>query len=388
MEKSGWIVLDGFTSLAEIKELILDIKGKMRVKILAGMDYEADGRTKEGVIPEAAAVLLTSLHVDALGIVCPSEKTRDEIVEKYKKWSPLPLALGEKCGEKTHYSTEMWTKDEGIYRKDFKRRSAVCSSRKVVEISGIRTIGDRINPTGKPKLQQELRDWNMNGVVDLARSQVDAGVDILDINVHIPDVSEAELLTEAVYAVQRNVDAPIQIDSVNSRAVEAALKACDGKPIVNSVSGTKEAMETLLPMVYKYGAAMIGMTIDEEGVPMEAEKRYHIAERIVKNAENYGIEKEDIFIDCLVLPVSTAKTNVRESFRAAKMIREGLGVHTVLGIGNISYGMAKRSVMDKTCLILALEYGIDLPMINPAVPEMMETVACFRLFNGMEQMRR
>lgn len=246
----------------------------------------------------------------------------------------------------------------------------------------ILVIGERINPTGKKRFQQALREGDMNYIMERAIEQADAGADILDINVGLPGIEEAEMMTRVVKAVQSVVSLPLQIDSSDPEAIEAGLRACNGRAIVNSVNGEKEVLEKVLPIVKKYGAAVVGLTMDKGGIPEIAEARIAIAERIVEAAESYGIPREDVLIDALTLTISAQQKQAAETLKAVRYIREKMGLHCVLGVSNISFGLPERIHITASFLTQAMCCGLDFPIVNPNQKEIMDMVAAFRALSG------
>ena len=243
-------------------------------------------------------------------------------------------------------------------------------------------IGERINPTGKKRFQQALREGDMNYIMERAIEQADAGADILDINVGLPGIEEAEMMTRVVKAVQSVVSLPLQIDSSDPEAIEAGLRACNGRAIVNSVNGEQEVLEKVLPIVKKYGAAVVGLTMDKGGIPETAEARIAIAERIVKAAESYGIPREDVLIDALTLTISAQQKQAAETLKAVRYIREVMGLHCVLGVSNISFGLPERIHITASFLTQAMCCGLDFPIINPNQKEIMDMVFSYRALSG------
>ena len=262
------------------------------------------------------------------------------------------------------------------------RDLAVCSPLKTVVVSEPRIIGERINPTGKKRFRQALKEEDMDYILGMAIQQVEAGADILDVNVGAPGIDEKTMMVKVIKALQSVVDVPLQIDSTKPEVLEAALRVYNGKPLVNSVNGEKAVMEKILPLVAKYGAAVVGLTLDENGIPKDADGRIAIAEKIVDSARALGIKKENIAIDCLVLTVSAEQKAAMETLKAVRWVREDLGLKNVLGVSNISFGLPNRSNINTTFLTMALSAGLDLPIMNPNLPQMMWTVKSFKVLAG------
>lgn len=278
--------------------------------------------------------------------------------------------------------------EEAGYRETGRTHRGVCSASQVARFGGIKdsprilVIGERINPTGKKRFQQALREGDMNYIMERAIEQADAGADILDINVGLPGIEEAEMMTRVVKAVQSVVSLPLQIDSSDPEAIEAGLRACNGRAIVNSVNGEQEVLEKVLPIVKKYGAAVVGLTMDKGGIPETAKARIAIAERIVKAAESYGIPREDVLIDALTLTISAQQRQAAETLKAVRYIHEKMGLHCVLGVSNISFGLPERIHITASFLTQAMCCGLDFPIVNPNQKEIMDMVASYRALSG------
>ncbi len=263
------------------------------------------------------------------------------------------------------------------------RRRGVCSSRQLIELDGrVHVIGECINPTGNERLAQALLDHDTDYVVDLALDQADAGAEILDINVDMPGADGPAVMAEVVQAVQSEVSLPLQIDSSDPAVIEAGLRACCGRAIANSVTAETEKLAAILPIVKKYGAAVVGLTMDQRGIPVSAQQRFTLAEQILKAAGEYGIPGEDVLIDCLTLPVATQHGQVMETLRAVRMVHERLGLHCMLGVSNISFGMPDRTALTTSFLTQAMYCGVDLPILNPNRKEVMDAVSAFCTLSG------
>jgi 5-methyltetrahydrofolate--homocysteine methyltransferase len=255
----------------------------------------------------------------------------------------------------------------------------------MVELSGVRVIGERINPTGKKRFQQALREHDLNYIMERAIEQAEAGADILDINVGLPGLDEPSLMRQVVQAVQSVVDLPLQIDSSDPAAIEAGLRACHGRAIVNSVNAEPEVLQRILPLVKRYGAAVVGLTMDKSGIPQTAEARLALGRRILDSAQSYGIPKEDVLLDCLTLTVSAQQEQARETLRAVRMVHEELGLHCVLGVSNISFGLPERSQITVSFLTQAMACGLDLPIVNPNQREIMDAIAAYKALSGEDR---
>lgn len=412
------------TDLYEVKAAILAAKENTPLPVLTAMTFEANGRTFTGCTVEALALLAEGLGVDGVGINCSlgpaeiyplaqrlCEATNLPVFIKPNAGLPDPAtgaygvgpeqfcaeleryhalgiaAVGGCCGTTPEYIALLAKTfaDKAPVPRAPVRRSAVCTPTRTVEINTVRVIGERINPTGKKRFQQALRDGNMDYLLARAVEQAGAGADILDVNVGLPGVDEAAMMARAVKAIQSVCELPLQLDSTKADALEAGLRAYNGKPIVNSVNAEQAVLDRVLPLCKKYGAAVIGLTLDENGIPPKAEARFALAEKIVAAAEAAGIPRTDVYIDCLVLTASAQQEAAPETLKAAQMVKERLGVHTVLGISNISFGLPCREQLDTAFLTLAMAHGVDLPMVNPGSAAMMAAVAGFKVLYNLDR---
>ena len=264
----------------------------------------------------------------------------------------------------------------------------VTSAQQMVSLPGgearIAVIGERINPTGKKKLKAALQAGDVDYLVAEAAAQQRAGADILDVNVGVPGLDEPALLSQVTRALQATVPLPLQLDSSDPAAIEAAARAYAGRPMVNSVNGKADNLAAVLPVVARYGCTVVGLTLDENGIPPTAEERLTIAERIVAAAEARGIPREDVAIDCLVMAAATNQDEVREILRAVALVKECLGVRTVLGVSNVSFGLPARPLVNSTFLAAAFGAGLDMPILNPLNARYRDTVATFRILNGQD----
>jgi 5-methyltetrahydrofolate--homocysteine methyltransferase len=255
--------------------------------------------------------------------------------------------------------------------------SAVCSSGKTVVIDGVKVIGERINPTGKALFKKALETGDLDYIARQAVEQMNAGAHILDINVGHLGIDEKEMMVKVVKKVQSVCNLPLQIDSSNADVIRAGLRVCNGKAIVNSVNGEDEKLAAILPVVKKYGAAVLGLTLDENGIPEKAESRVKIAEKILYAAMAQGIRKEDVFIDCLTLASSAQPQGAMETLKAVKTVSGQLGLKTTLGVSNISFGMPNRPLLNSAFMIMAMYNGLNMPIINPNDEMMMDAVFAY-----------
>ncbi len=244
-------------------------------------------------------------------------------------------------------------------------------------------IGERINPTGRKYLTEQLTEGNLDILRDEARKQLEEGAHVLDVNVGAVRVNEVEVLPQAVQVIQETVGVPLCIDTADKDALEAALKVYQGKPLVNSVNGEEENLERVLPLVAEYGAAVIGLTMDDDGIPKNAEKRLEIATKIVERAESYGIPREDVLIDCLALTVSAEPDAAVITIETIDLVREKLGVNQVLGHSNVSFGLPDRDVINRVALGMVIRAGVNAPIVDAA--QVKQSILAADLLMGRDQ---
>lgn len=419
------IVIETMTDLYETKAALLAAKEHSDKPVLCTMTFEPNLRTFTGCTVASAAMTLEGLGADAIGVNCslgPDELY--PIVEEMAKWTTLPLIVKPNAGLPDPITGEYLVSPEEfaaavakfaqlgvtiyggccgttpahiqaaydlleqttiIKRETPEIPAAVCSASEVVIIDQPRIIGERINPTGKKRFKAALQANDMDYILDQAVRQVDAGADLLDVNVGMPGIDEKGMMIRTVKALQSIGGTPLQLDSTIPAVLEAALRVYNGKPIVNSVNGEEASLQNVLPLVKKYGAAVVGLTLDENGIPPKAEDRFAIAKRILDRATALGIPKRDIYIDCLTLTASAEQDGARETLKALHRVKEELGLKTVLGVSNISFGLPNREAVTRTFLTMALENGLDLPIINPNIASMTETVRAYRLLDGIDR---
>jgi 5-methyltetrahydrofolate--homocysteine methyltransferase len=294
--------------------------------------------------------------------------------------------LGGCCGTTPEHIFEMRNQLDVTPQKRKKVNiCAVCSPSKVLEIGGCHVIGERINPTGKKAFQAALKNNDIDYILNQGIEQADAGADILDVNVGLPDIDEVNVSKKVICELQAILDLPLQIDSSNPLVIEESLRAYTGKAIVNSVNGEQKVLDSILPLVKKYGAMAVALTLDENGIPKSAADRFNIAEKIINEAAKYGIEKENIIVDCLTLTVSAQQEDAAETLKALKMVKEKLGVKTVLGVSNISFGLPRRDIINEVFLAQALACGLDLAIINPNAGGMMKAVFAHRVLANIDK---
>ena len=420
------IFFETYTDLYELKAALLAAKENTRLPILASMSFEAGGRTFTGCTVESFAATARGLGADAVGINCslgpkeifPMAKRLAEAVPgnfpvfvkpnaglpradgsgyditpqlfalQMKPYRELHLfAAGVCCGTTPQFIQLLNGTFAGCTpgRPAHRMPSVLCTPVDIVTVDGITVVGERINPTGKKRFQQALRDGDMNYVLEQAVSQVEAGAQVLDVNVGAPGVDEPVLMEQVVKALQSVTSLPLQLDSSNVEALERGLRVYNGKPIVNSTNGEPEKLAAILPLCKKYGAAIVGLAIDEKGIQPKAEDRVAIARRITEAALAAGIPREDIYIDCLTLTASAQQQDVLATVQALEVCKKELGVRTVLGVSNISFGLPCRTYLNTTFLTMAMYAGLDLAIMNPSSEEMMAAVYAYNVLTNRDR---
>mgnify|MGYP000918490033 FL=1 len=422
------IVIETMTDLLETKAAVLAAKENSNLPVFVTMTFEENKRTFTGCSVSAMVLTIVGLGVDAIGVNCslgPDQLA--PIVEEIGKWSDVPVIVKANAGlpdpvtNEYDVTPEQFVEDykqmlkygarifggccgtnpdyiravkamlvEAQKNNEFEsnrqeRQLAICSPINTVVVNQPRIIGERINPTGKKRFKQALVEKDMNYILGQATEQIEAGAEILDVNVGHPEIDEKEMMIKTVKELQSIVSVPLQIDSTKPEVIEAALRVYNGKAIVNSVNGEDKVLDTILPIVKKYGAAVIGLALDENGIPADYKGRVEIAKKILNKALSYGIPKEDIIIDCLVLTVSAEQKSAGETLKALNIVKNELGLRTVLGVSNISFGLPNRELVNKTFLTMALTNGLDLPIMNPNVPSMVWAVRTYKVLADIDK---
>lgn len=424
-DKVDAVLFETFSDIYEAKAGILAVKENSDLPVFVTMTYESNLRTLSGCDPITMVNVLEGLNVDALGVNCslgPIELT--PIIDEILKIATVPVMIQPNAGlpclveGKTCYNMDKdtfvnesikhvlngvsiiggccGTTPEfiaGIKAKLPAKKipttpnsaTRVSSGNKTVEF-GLEVVvcGERLNPTGKKKLKQALKEERYDELVVEAIKQEQAGAHVLDVNVGLPGIDEVTTMKHVIKLLQEVISLPLQIDSSNYEALTKACRYYNGKPIINSVNGKDETMEAIFPIVKKYGGVVIGLTLDENGIPPLAKDRFEIAKKIIEKAKSYGIDKKDILIDCLVLTASAKQAEVMETIKAVALVKQ-LGVHTVLGVSNVSFGLPNRPLLNKTFLAMAMSAGLDLPIINPLDQELMATIQAFNVLYNYDK---
>ena len=414
-------VIETMTDLYEAKAALLAVKENTKLPVFVTMSFEPSGRTFTGCTIPSMARTLEGLGADAIGLNCSAgpdlllpllkelcENTRLPVIAKPNAGLPDPVdghydmtpeafaaavlpcleagvtIFGGCCGTSPDYIRALSRALAGKtpVSRTYRPQAFLCSPVTPLPLTGVRVIGERVNPTGKKRFQQALLENDLDYILDVAVQQEDAGADILDVNVGYPGVDEVEMLPRVVKKLQSAVSLPLQLDSSNPAALEAGLRVYNGKAAVNSVNGNGESLAAILPIVKKYGAAVVGLTLDKNGIPQTAQGRLDIAKRILNAALSHGIPKEDVWMDCLTLTVSAQQEQAQKTLKAVRAVREELGLQTVLGVSNISFGLPNRALITQNFLIQAMNCGLTLPILNPNQREMMDAVAAFRVLSG------
>jgi len=419
------IVIETQTDLYEVKAALLAAKENSSLPVLCTMSFDENGRTFNGTCLEAMAVTLEGLGADAIGINCslgpdkllsvvtrlarvtklpiiakPNAGMPDPVTGKFSVGaeefleSVIPLiragatVVGGCCG-----TTPKHIRQLAAYGKSMNApvtveprapQSYVSSACTCIEIDRPRIIGERINPTGKKLFKEALRNGDIGYITRQAVEQVNGGADILDVNVGLAEIDEKEMMVKAVKAIQSVTGVPLQLDSTRPDVLEAGLRIYNGKPIVNSVNGEKASLDAILPLVKKYGASVVGLTLDENGIPKTAEGRFEIAERILNAALSYGIPKEDVYIDCLTLTASAEQASVMATLDALSRVKNELGLKTVLGVSNVSFGLPNRELLTASFLAMALRSGLDMPIINPNTESVAGVVRAYKVLKNID----
>ena len=419
-------VIETMSDLYELKAAVLAVKENCTLPVITTMSFDQSLRTFAGCPIEAMIATMEGLGVNALGVNCSlGPKQLDEIVNVLTKKCSLPIILkpnaglpfirngvteydvsaeefaevmagyvqrgvsivGGCCGTTDKYIEKLAqkVKNMNVAERNVPAVSCLASGTRYLEIDSPKIIGERINPTGKKLMREAIANKDIGYFENQAVEQFQAGADILDINMGVPNIDEAQMMKIAVKAVQGVVDLPVQIDSSDALAVEMGARYANGKVIINSVNGDDEVLEKILPIAKKYGAMVLGLTIDKDGVPKTVEKRLQIAEKIVNYASKIGIKKENLIIDCLTLTVGAEQEQAIKTLQAIKLVKEKLGVKTVLGVSNISFGLPNRQIVNSHFMTMALSFGLDLAIINPNIAEMMQSFRVYNLISGNDK---
>lgn len=421
------ILIETMNDSYETKAAVLAAKENSDLPIFVTCVYDENAKLMTGADPAAMVAMLEGLGVDAVGMNCslgPEQMVK--IVPKIVSEASIPVIVNPNAGlpksvnGKTVYDVdaEMFsdimvdivnegatiiggccgttpefirktvekTKDLPFKLPEKKNHTVVSSYTHAVKIGHVPIlIGERINPTGKSKFKEALRENNLDYILNEGITQQDAGADILDVNVGLPEIDEVEMMINVVTELQAVSDLPLQLDTVDPIAMEKSMRIYNGKPLVNSVNGKPESMNAIFPLVKKYGGVVIALTIGKKGIPETAEGRYEIAKNIIEEAERYGIDRCQIVVDPLAMTISSDTNSANVTLESIKIIEERLGVHTSLGISNISFGLPNRDFVTSTFFAIAMQNGLDCAIMNPFSFEMMKIYHCYKALKNMDE---
>lgn len=420
------IHIETMSDTYELKAAVLAAKENTSLPVFATAIFDERRKLLTGADVPAVIALLEGLHVDALGINCGmGPEQMMPVLEEYVKYSSLPIIVKPNAGlpkqrdGQTYYDI---SPDEfagymekivsmgacviggccGTTPGHIKAMADRCGKMQVVPPTekeytvvssygqsvflgeGSKIIGERINPTGKKKFKQALKEHDLEYILREGITQQDNGAHILDVNVGLPDIDEPAMMKETVQELQSVVNLPLQIDTVDADAMEAALRIYNGKAMVNSVSGKQESMDKVFPLIRKYGGVVIGLTLDEDGIPADAEGRVRIARRIIDEAAKYGIRKKDIVIDALAMTISSEPDGAKVTLETLRRLKDEVGVNTVLGVSNISFGLPSRPVINAAFYTMAMMNGLSAGIINPSSEDMMKAWYAYHALMGLD----
>lgn len=413
------IYIETMTDTYELKAAVLAAKENSNLPVFATVAFDEKGKLLTGADIPSVVALLEGLGVDALGMNCGlGPKQMLPLLDEMMKYASVPVIVkpnaglpkqkdgetyydvtpeefadymveivkhgaslvGGCCGTTPEYIQAVTEKlkDSDIFNTrvlpEKTDKTIVSAYGKAVEIGDKPVIiGERINPTGKKRFKVALKEKDIDYILKEAISQQDAGAHILDVNVGLPDIDEEEMMREVIKEIQSITSIPLQIDTVDPKALEAALRIYNGKPIINSVNGKQESMDTVFPLVKKYGGVVVGLTLDEDGIPKDADGRVRIAGKIIEEAAKYGIQKKDIVIDVLALTISSEPNGAKVTLEAIRKVKELYGVKTVLGVSNISFGLPNRTIINSHFYTMAMQNGLNAGIINPLSEDMMKS---------------
>lgn len=426
-EGADLILIETMSDTYELKAAVLAAKENSDLPVFATTIFDGKGKLLTGGTPKSVVALLEGLGVDALGINCGLGPIQMKpIVEELLQYASIPVvvnpnaglprseggktvydidppefveemrgmldmgvsAVGGCCGTTPEHIRLLAKMCEGRTRKPIepKNHTLITSYASVVEMGTDPVIiGERINPTGKSKFKQALRDHNLEYILREAITQQENGAAVLDVNVGLPEIDEVAMMREVVQELQAVTELPLQIDTTDTVAMEQALRVYNGKALINSVNGKQEVMDAVFPLVQHYGGTVVALTIDEEGIPETADGRMAIARKICKEAEKYGIQKKDIVIDALCMTISSEPKGALVTLEAVRRVREELGCNTILGVSNISFGLPQREIVNSNFFTMAMQSGLTAAIINPNSAAMMRSYYSYRALAALDE---
>ena len=420
------IFIETMSDSYETRAALLAAKENSSLPVFVSNAYGEDGKLMTGASPAAMIAMLEGMGADAIGVNCSlGPKALFGVVQEYAALSSVPVifkpnaglpcvekgrtvynvspeefaddvaemlsigvrAIGGCCGTTPEYIKRLVLHTtDNIPRPIEKKNISLVSSYTHAVVLGERPviIGERINPTGKPRLKEALRSGNMDYILREGLAQQTCGADVLDVNVGLPEIDEVEMLSLAVTELQAVTDLPLQIDTANVEAMEAALRRYNGKAMINSVNGKRESMEKIFPLVKKYGGVVVALTLDEGGIPKTAEGRLEIARKILSVANEFGIDKKDIIFDPLAMAVSADENAAKETLRSVELITHELGCHTSLGVSNVSFGLPMRDALNSSFFTVALSHGLSAAIVNPHSFDIMKSYHSYLALMGLD----
>ena len=425
-DEADLVLLETFGDLYEIKAAMLAVKENCDLPLVVSMIFDEKARLLTGADVRTACAVVEGLGADAIGFNCGlGPKQMIPLVEELEKHASIPILvmpnaglpesvngetifnvdpdefasymtqiakmgvsyLGGCCGTTPAHLKAMIEATKDIEDKvpEFKNETIVASYSKSVDLSEGAVIGERINPTGKKLMKEALRNKDMDYVLRQGITQSEAGAHILDVNMGLPEIDEKEMLCSGVYELQSVLPVPLQLDSGDAEAMEAALRLYNGKAMINSVNGKEKSMKEVFPLAKKYGGVVVCLCLDEDGIPSTAQGRIAIAKKIIKRAAEYGIDKKNLAVDALVMTISTDTNNAVETLNAVDYIRNTLGVNTVLGVSNISFGLPNREAVNTAFYTLAMSRGLSAGIINPNSRPMMNAFFSYKALAGKDE---
>ncbi|WP_294773234.1 homocysteine S-methyltransferase family protein [uncultured Eubacterium sp.] len=425
-DEADLVLLETFGDLYEIKAAMLAVKENCDLPLIVSMIFDEKARLLTGADVRTACAVVEGLGADAIGFNCGlGPKQMIPLVEELEKHASIPILvmpnaglpesvngetifnvapdefasymtqiakmgvsyLGGCCGTTPAHLKAMIEATKDIEDKvpEFKNETIVASYSKSVDLSEGAVIGERINPTGKKLMKEALRNKDMDYVLRQGITQSEAGAHILDVNMGLPEIDEKEMLCSGVYELQSVLPVPLQLDSGDAEAMEAALRLYNGKAMINSVNGKEKSMKEIFPLAKKYGGVVVCLCLDEDGIPSTAQGRIAIAKKIIKRAAEYGIDKKNLAVDALVMTISTDTNNAVETLNAVDYIRNTLGVNTVLGVSNISFGLPNREAVNTAFYTLAMSRGLSAGIINPNSRPMMNAFYSYKALAGKDE---
>ncbi|MGN1329392.1 MAG: homocysteine S-methyltransferase family protein [Eubacterium sp.] len=424
---SDVVIIETMSDTYELKAAVLAVKENCDLPVIASMIFDEKGRLLTGADVQSATAMLEGLGVDVIGFNCGlGPKQMIPLLKELRKHTSLPIIvmpnaglpeavdgktvynvspdefaqdmyeiakigvsyLGGCCGTTPQHIKCMIERCKDVFESvpEKKNKTVVSSYSSSVEIGEVPVIiGERINPTGKKLFKEALRNNDIDYIIKEGMVQKEKGAHILDVNVGLPEIDEVKMLSDAVFNLQSVLSLPLQLDSSNTKALESAMRIYNGKAMINSVNGKQSSMSEVFPLVKKYGGVVVCLCLDENGIPETAQGRIDIAEKIINTAQSYGIDKKDLVVDALTMTISTNKDNAKETLKAVKYIRNELGVGTVLGVSNISFGLPKREAVNTAFFTLALENGLSAGIINPLSDAMMNAYYSFNALSGFDE---